>query len=382
MLRRYPLLSFVLILILSIIACNLPAVESTEPTLTTAEAALTAVAQTVEATLTQGAVSGEPTGQTPDETDITPTVTVTGTPSPTATKIPCDRAKFIKDVTVEDGADFSPGDNFTKTWRLQNNGSCIWNTGYKLVFDHGDQMGAPGSVNFPEDVSPGHTIDLSVDMTAPAGAGTYKGYWKLRNESGDKFGIGDKANVAFWVEIEVIAPSGPTVVYSFVDHMCDAHWASAAGILACPGGTGDNQGFVVRLNNPQLETGSNAGEDAIETHPMWASHPLWGGNGWIQGTYPAVNIQADSRFKTRIGCLHGAASCNVKFYIKYSADSGPWQSLGNPAGWHETYDSSIQSLDIDLSSMVGKSVEFLFQVDANSIPGQDWALWINPRIEK
>ena len=38
--------------------------------------------------------------------------------------------------------------------------------------------------------------------------------------------------------------------------------------------------------------------------------------------------------------------------------------------------------DIDLSSLAGKNVKFLFQVSANGSSGQDWALWINPRIIK
>ena len=225
MIRRHPFISLMLILTFSVIACNLPAAESGEPTLSSAEAAMTSVAETVSATLTQGAVGGIATSDTPESGEQTATKTATSTststktPSPTVTKLPCDRAKFISDVTVPDGTDFSPGENFTKTWRLKNDGSCTWNTGYKLVFDHGDQMDAPGSVSLTGDVQPGQTVNLSVNMTAPSGNGIYKGYWKLRNESGDKFGIGNNANVAFWVEIEVVAASfAVTSVQLDVDH--------------------------------------------------------------------------------------------------------------------------------------------------------------------
>lgn len=121
----------------------------------------------------------------------------------TNTELPCDRILFVKDVTVEDGKVFLPEDRFTKTWRLQNYGSCTWNINYELVFDHGDNMGAPDSISLTDNVAPGQYVDLSVDMLAPGLPGTYKGFWMLRNASGDKFGLGDKANVAFWVEIEI-----------------------------------------------------------------------------------------------------------------------------------------------------------------------------------
>ena len=115
-----------------------------------------------------------------------------------------DRAGFIADVTVEDGADFSPGDSFTKTWRLRNSGTCTWTSSYDLVFSHGDQMGGPTSLSLAGTVNPGESVDLSVDLTAPSAEGGYQGFWKLRNGEGLIFGIGSNADVAFWVEIEVL----------------------------------------------------------------------------------------------------------------------------------------------------------------------------------
>jgi hypothetical protein len=53
-------------------------------------------------------------------------------------------------------------------------------------------------------VHPGETVDFSVNLIAPGAEGGYKGYWLLRNSEGVLFGIGVNANVAFWVEIEVL----------------------------------------------------------------------------------------------------------------------------------------------------------------------------------
>jgi hypothetical protein len=98
------------------------------------------------------------------------------------------------------------GDAFTKTWRLKNIGSCTWTSGYKLVFDRGDAMGGPAEVQLTTGtVAPGQTVDVSVNLKAPAQTGTYQGYWKLRNASGVLFGWGDKASSAFWVKIKVEA---------------------------------------------------------------------------------------------------------------------------------------------------------------------------------
>jgi len=149
----------------------------------------------------------------------------TYTPTPTATQVQpptlvppvetgcTDRVEFVTDVTVEDGADFEPGDHFTKTWRLRNAGSCTWTSSYDLVFSHGDAMSGPAAMALPAVVEPGHTLDLSVNLIAPDAEGGYQGYWLLRNGDGALFGLGANADVAFWVEIEVIEPdSGITLL--------------------------------------------------------------------------------------------------------------------------------------------------------------------------
>jgi hypothetical protein len=115
----------------------------------------------------------------------------------------CNLARFVADVTIADDTRFSQGDNFTKTWRLRNEGSCTWTTDYKLVFDYGDKLGGPSHVDMPRTVHPGETVDVSVDLEAPNSDGNYQGFWKLADEDGHKFGIGANAQVAFWVKIRV-----------------------------------------------------------------------------------------------------------------------------------------------------------------------------------
>ncbi|MBI5951392.1 MAG: hypothetical protein HY865_07025 [Chloroflexi bacterium] len=157
------------------------------------------------------------TANAPTQTPVPPTpivVQVTSTPVPTATSLPaatqvtyCDWAFFVKDVTIPDGTVLAPGETFTKIWRLKNRGTCTWTSDYMLVFSSGSQMDGKTVVTFPGNVAPGQTVDVSILLTAPSVPGSYSGYWMLRNSSGALFGTGDKANIPFYVDIQVKQPA-------------------------------------------------------------------------------------------------------------------------------------------------------------------------------
>ena len=180
-----------------------PAPPTTNPNLI-----YTAAAQTADARLTQIFQS------TPSATPVTPSPTfdfvqtmaaetsaalqtqaATQTPSPQATtpstQVPPgasgDKAAFVADVTIPDGTVLAPGVAFTKTWKLQNIGTTTWTTSYTLVFISGEQMGTVASVPVSTSVAPGAQIDISVNLVAPANAGSYQGFWKLKNASGQFF---------------------------------------------------------------------------------------------------------------------------------------------------------------------------------------------------
>ena len=210
------ILIFLLLLSLVISSCNMPQ-DGLSPAEKTA-IINTSVAETIAAGFE---VSPQPSGTysvgptaTPDpnsEVTNTPEPSNTpepDTPTPSETPIPCNLAKFISDVTVPDGTIFEPGETFTKTWRLKNVGSCAWTSGYDIVFSGGDAMDAPASVQLTAGtVNPGQNVDVSVDMTAPASEGTYRGNWKLREPGDELFGIENSSSGLFWVEIEVEDPA-------------------------------------------------------------------------------------------------------------------------------------------------------------------------------
>ena len=195
--------------------CNLPRKEAT-PT----EINVTQAYETIQAQLTLAAGPSTPTPtselSSPTPPATPPTVTPTRLPTatvPTATsRVTCDLAAPGNpiDVTIPDDTVMQPGQSFTKTWRLQNSGTCTWTKSYAVAFFSGDQMGAPVSVDLAGDVAPGQSVDIDVDMVAPNKAGRYQGNWKLRNASNVLFGIGPGGSAPFWVRIVVAVTPTPT----------------------------------------------------------------------------------------------------------------------------------------------------------------------------
>jgi hypothetical protein len=83
---------------------------------------------------------------------------------------------FVENVTVPEGTEFAPGEAFTATWRVRNDGDCDW-TGYQVTFADGEPMGTMAQA-IP-DTPAGSEVDVSVEMTAPGGEGGYIGRWQV-----------------------------------------------------------------------------------------------------------------------------------------------------------------------------------------------------------
>jgi hypothetical protein len=113
-------------------------------------------------------------------------------------------------VTIPDNTRVLPGQSFVKTWRLRNSGTCTWTDDYDLVFVEGHRLGAPNEIPLDGPVAPGETVDVSVSLVAPAGDGTYQGKWQLRNDEGQRFGLGNDGTSSFWVRIVLGATPTPT----------------------------------------------------------------------------------------------------------------------------------------------------------------------------
>ena len=190
----------------------------------------TSAAQTVEARFTEQAISNTATPLPPTEIPtIQPTVDAP-TASPEATSAgsaaggtsngkACYVMTFLADVTVPDGMIMAPGAKFTKTWRVRNDGNCVWDQKYALVLDKGDALGTVTSVPLTRIVNPGDSVDFSIDMTAPTTAGDYAGYWHISTPYGGFVGVAGY-NQSLSVQIKVSAKpdrdfAAVSVVYDY-----------------------------------------------------------------------------------------------------------------------------------------------------------------------
>ncbi len=108
------------------------------------------------------------------------------------------------DVTIPDGTILAPGESFSKTWRLENVGSCSWSLAYTVVFFSGNSMNAIQTQPLIGEVDPNQAVDLTVDMEAPQKEGVYQSNWMLSDPNGNLFGIGPNGDAPFWVSIEVV----------------------------------------------------------------------------------------------------------------------------------------------------------------------------------
>lgn len=146
------------------------------------------------------------------DTPIAPPVERSRTPQPRmpsgiSVQLPCNVAHPGRpiDVTVPDETRFSPGETFSKTWRLVNAGSCPWTNAYTVIWFSGEDIGITRAQSLLWSVLPGASMDITVEMVAPQQPGVYQSNWKLRSERGELFGIGPEGDSPFWVRIVVEA---------------------------------------------------------------------------------------------------------------------------------------------------------------------------------
>jgi len=189
-------------------ACGSSNTPTQEPTPDVA-AVRTSAVSTAFSQLTLTAAAFTPTSSPPTETsapviEVTSTATVAplaqvtnaqGTTESLCDSLSIDNATV--DVNVPDGTTMSPGQDFVKTWRVKNNGSCPWGAGYKLVYaGYADDMNGQFQP-MTEVIQPAEEVELSVQFKAPDKTGEYLSAWQMQNPKGITF------PVAIYVKIVV-----------------------------------------------------------------------------------------------------------------------------------------------------------------------------------
>jgi next-to-BRCA1 protein 1 len=106
-------------------------------------------------------------------------------PSPTA---PCTSSlRFVQDANFPDDTLVRTGEHITKTWLVENNGSCNWDAGYRLRFTAGIPMGADTEqALYP--ARAGSQADIQIAFAAPDSPGSYRSEWRVYDPTGAVFG--------------------------------------------------------------------------------------------------------------------------------------------------------------------------------------------------
>ena len=72
----------------------------------------------------------------------------------------------------------NPGQLATQIWKITNKSETTWCKDAQLHLGGDDGLQLPASVTVP-DIAPGETVDVHVDLVAPASSGTFAGRWHL-----------------------------------------------------------------------------------------------------------------------------------------------------------------------------------------------------------
>jgi len=103
---------------------------------------------------------------------------------------------FLQDLTIPDNTAVAAGSSLDKQWQVQNNGSCNWDSHYRLRLVGGDALGVP-----PEQAlypaRSGAQVVLRIIFTAPTASGAYTSEWQAFDPQGNAFGD------AFFIKIVV-----------------------------------------------------------------------------------------------------------------------------------------------------------------------------------
>lgn len=306
---NYKIFSLSFILIFFISSCNLPAGTETptsiESIATQAALTVTAAAQLPVETPSFTPIAG---ATATSQTQSTQQANVTNTPV-------CNLASFVSDVTVPDNTNINVNAGFIKTWRLRNVGSCTWTSGYQIIFDSGDQMSGPASQQLINGtVPPGSTVDVSVNLTAPASAGTYKGNWKLRDQNGAVFAL---STGPFWVQIKAVtqAQEGDTWP-TFKNGDSGPEVRAIQLLLTARGynlGVDGIFGPITQSNVEDFQTDNNLTEDAIVGPETWQKLIIQAAQGKTGPEVRAIQNLLKNKFGYNIDVdgVFGPATANA-----------------------------------------------------------------------
>ena len=241
-----------------------------------------------------------------------------------------------------------------------------------------------GSVTDPGEPGP-YTYDEGeeVDLVAEADEGYRFIYWS--GDADTVAGVNDATTTMTMnadYAITAIFGAERVVVYDFVAEASDSRttWESGTGesvdwTLTFPGATNDNRGFACYQTDVVLEDDQSY-DKVLETHPQWVD------DGFIRGEYVGLydmdyTIEIGDRFYAKVGLFKNATAGNVKFVVWIIVAPGYAAPIAEIS---DSYDGTLQTIDVDLSPYANRKAHFILRVDANGSSAQDWAAWVEAKI--
>ncbi|MEN8240398.1 MAG: NBR1-Ig-like domain-containing protein [Chloroflexota bacterium] len=246
--------------------------------------------------------------QTPTDTSPPP-ATVPPVP-PTDT--PCEPdSEFVADLNIPDGTLIAPGATFTKSWRIENDGTCTWDSTYtwEQIDSSGNKLLASVLVMpIASTVAPGGTLEITVTLTLSATATVgerYDAFFQMRSPGGDLFGTHPYARIyaAPHAGVCPVGPSGQSLFINTSEKFCFLY---PTGYNAYIGATGSSH-----VNEPPATQGeqilpsvsiTNYGSSGGLGTNAWAASMI---SSWEAPASPAVVTN------TEVGGIHAKSAAGL-----------------------------------------------------------------------
>jgi hypothetical protein len=159
-----------------------------------------------------------------------------------------------------------------------------------------------------------------------------------------------------------------TLVFDFVEKMCEAQWSNRGLDLPCPGNdTESSAGYVMKLDGKSQGFPSNM--NILLAYTPQEKYET------ISGKYPAFTVQKGDRFRTVLSCKEHTF-CDVEFVLNFSNEKG---SAGL-THWHYLFTDEPVVVDYPLGALAGQTVQFALAVRTSGNPVEAYAVWIAPHI--
>ncbi|MBQ6517067.1 MAG: SUMF1/EgtB/PvdO family nonheme iron enzyme [Anaerolineaceae bacterium] len=112
------------------------------------------------------------------------------------------RARFVGDITIPDGTVVQSGQWITKTWELENYGTCPWSENYKVVWSDENYTNDQKLFDIGTALQPGESAEISVTFPVKGQGSTHISF-VLADTNGVTFGMGPQSRGDLFIEYNV-----------------------------------------------------------------------------------------------------------------------------------------------------------------------------------